>query len=195
MTRVRELICANRRLAVRVISAEAGISYSTGQTILTEDLNMRCVSAKFVPRDLIIARKETVCRHWSPSRSKIPIRTSWKALSEVTRLGLRIWSAHKTSVFAMEVARISNTEDTASDAFQSESHADFFLTWRGLFTTFTSPKVKRWINITMLKFWSDWDSPLVSRGQRNCNPAREVWLHHDNTFALTARSVQVFYSK
>jgi hypothetical protein len=35
---------------VREISAEVGISYDTLQAILTEDLNMRCISAKFVPR-------------------------------------------------------------------------------------------------------------------------------------------------
>jgi hypothetical protein len=38
--------------------------------------------------------------------------------------------------------------------------------WKGLFTLNTSPKVKQWINITMFRFVSDWDSPFVARGQR-----------------------------
>jgi histone-lysine N-methyltransferase SETMAR len=43
---------------VHEISAELGISYGTCQAILTEDLNMRRVSAKFVPRVLITEQKE-----------------------------------------------------------------------------------------------------------------------------------------
>jgi hypothetical protein len=36
------------------------------------------------------------------------------------------------------------------------------------------PHGQQWINITVLKFWSDWGSPLVERGQRNGNLAREL---------------------
>jgi hypothetical protein len=55
-----------------------------------------------------------------------PIRTSRKALSQVTRLRLRIWSENETSICVMEIARVSRTEESASDAFQSES-SFFFL--------------------------------------------------------------------
>jgi hypothetical protein len=47
--RVRELIGANRRLTIRELSVEVGVSYETCQAILTQDLNMRRVAAKFVP--------------------------------------------------------------------------------------------------------------------------------------------------
>ena len=33
------------------------------------------------------------------------------------------------------------------------------------------PEGQKWINITVLKFWSDWVSPFVERGQRNRNIA------------------------
>jgi hypothetical protein len=60
---VRELLCANRRITVREISAEGGITYSAREVSLTEFLNMRCVSAKFAPRVLTIERKNAVCRN------------------------------------------------------------------------------------------------------------------------------------
>ena len=43
---------------MREISAEVGISYGTCPATLTEDLNMRPVFAKFVPRVLNIEQKE-----------------------------------------------------------------------------------------------------------------------------------------
>jgi hypothetical protein len=57
VTYVQELISGNRRFTMREIFAEVGISYSMHQAILTEDLNMQCISAKFV-RVLTIEQKE-----------------------------------------------------------------------------------------------------------------------------------------
>ena len=58
VARVRELIRANRRLTIREVSVEVGVSYGTCQAILTQDLNMRRVAAKFVPRILTAEQKE-----------------------------------------------------------------------------------------------------------------------------------------
>jgi len=45
VARVRELILANRRLTIRELSVEVGVSYGTCQAILAQDLNMRqCTS-------------------------------------------------------------------------------------------------------------------------------------------------------
>jgi len=48
--RVSEMIRSNRRLTIRKISEDLNISYVSVQNPLTTDLNMRRVSAKFVPR-------------------------------------------------------------------------------------------------------------------------------------------------
>lgn len=56
--RVKEVIMSDRRLTVREISSDTGLSFGTVQTILTMDLNMRRVSAKFVPRLLSSDQKE-----------------------------------------------------------------------------------------------------------------------------------------
>ena len=58
VARARELMRANRRLTMRELSVEVGVSYGTCQAILTQDLNMRRVAAKFVSRILTTKQKE-----------------------------------------------------------------------------------------------------------------------------------------
>ena len=56
--RVRAVIRGNRRLTVREVANEVGISIGSCHQILTEKLQMRRVSAKFVPRLLTDDQKE-----------------------------------------------------------------------------------------------------------------------------------------
>jgi len=49
---VHDLILQNRRLTIREIAEDVGISFGSCQAILTEKLNMHRVAAKFVPRVL-----------------------------------------------------------------------------------------------------------------------------------------------
>jgi histone-lysine N-methyltransferase SETMAR len=55
---VRAAIRGNRRLTVREIAEDIGLSFGSVQSILTEDLGMRRVSAKFVPKLLSSDQKE-----------------------------------------------------------------------------------------------------------------------------------------
>ena len=52
VARVREIIRTDRHLTIREVAEDVGISFGTCQKILTEDLQIRRVSAKFVPRIL-----------------------------------------------------------------------------------------------------------------------------------------------
>jgi len=54
---VREIIRADQRLTIREF-AEDGIAFGTCQKILTEDLQIRHVSAKFVPHLLAAEQKD-----------------------------------------------------------------------------------------------------------------------------------------
>ena len=56
--RIKEIIRSNRRLSIREISEDLNISYGSVQNILSTDLNMRRVSAKFVPRVLTVEQKQ-----------------------------------------------------------------------------------------------------------------------------------------
>ena len=48
--KVAKMVRSNRRLTIRELAEELNISYGSVQSILTDDLQMRRVSAKFVPR-------------------------------------------------------------------------------------------------------------------------------------------------
>ena len=58
VARVREIIHADRRMTIREVAEDVGIAFSTCQKILTEDLQMRHVSVKFVPRLLTAEQKD-----------------------------------------------------------------------------------------------------------------------------------------
>ena len=58
MDQVHEKVLEDRHLTIQEIVAEVGISTSSVHSILTEDLNLRKVSAKFVPKLLPEQQKE-----------------------------------------------------------------------------------------------------------------------------------------
>ena len=58
MARVREIIRADRRLTIREVAEKVRIAFGSCQKILTEDLRMRRVTAKFVPRLLTAEQKD-----------------------------------------------------------------------------------------------------------------------------------------
>ena len=58
MDQVCEKVLKDRRLTVQEIVAEVGISTGSVHSILTEDLNLRRLSAKLVPKLLTEQQKE-----------------------------------------------------------------------------------------------------------------------------------------
>jgi hypothetical protein len=55
---IRQIVHEDHRRTIKDIAAIIDMSYGTVQTILTCDLNMHCVAAKFVPRLLTPEQKE-----------------------------------------------------------------------------------------------------------------------------------------
>jgi len=58
IAKVRQIVRENRRLTVRNIKEQANIDRETVKEILTEDLDMRKVCAKMVPKELIEEQKQ-----------------------------------------------------------------------------------------------------------------------------------------
>jgi len=58
--KLRQLIQCDRRMTIMELEQEVGTSHGSIHVILSEDLKMRRVSAKFVPRQLTTDQKE--CR-------------------------------------------------------------------------------------------------------------------------------------
>ena len=55
---VREIIRADRRLTIREVAEEVRVAFGTYQKMLSEDLQMRRVTAKFVPPLLTAEQKD-----------------------------------------------------------------------------------------------------------------------------------------
>jgi len=58
VARVREIIHADRRLTIREVAEEVRTAFGMCQKILTEDLRMKRVTAKFVPHLLTAEQKD-----------------------------------------------------------------------------------------------------------------------------------------
>jgi hypothetical protein len=58
--KLRQLIQCDQRMTIVELEQEVGISHRSIHAILSENLKMRCVSAKFVPRQLTTDHME--CR-------------------------------------------------------------------------------------------------------------------------------------
>ncbi|XP_067949962.1 protein GVQW3-like [Watersipora subatra] len=56
--RIRELVHSDRRLTVRMIAEQLQLNPVTVHQILTVDLEMKEISAKFVPKNLTFEQKE-----------------------------------------------------------------------------------------------------------------------------------------
>ena len=75
MARVQEIIRAGRRLTIREVAEDVGIAFGMCQKILTEELQMRYASAKFVPRLLTSEQKDnhmSICSDLRERAQKIP---------------------------------------------------------------------------------------------------------------------------
>jgi len=65
ITKIRQIVRENRRLAVRSIAEQVNIDTETVRKIVTEDLDMRKVCAKMVPKELTEEQKQrrpTICQ-------------------------------------------------------------------------------------------------------------------------------------
>ena len=49
----------NQRITIRELSHELELYFGSVQSILTEDMGMKCISVKFVPKVLTVEQKET----------------------------------------------------------------------------------------------------------------------------------------
>ena len=57
--KVHSVMLDKHQLTIRQLFKELGLSFGSGESIMTEDLGMKRVSMKFVPRLLTVEQKET----------------------------------------------------------------------------------------------------------------------------------------
>jgi hypothetical protein len=57
--KVHSVMLDKQRITIRQPSKELGLSFGSGESIVTENLGMKCISIKFVPKLLTFEQKET----------------------------------------------------------------------------------------------------------------------------------------
>ena len=76
VARIQELIRRDRRLAIRDIAEEVEVGYGIWERVLTEELGMHRVAAKFVPRILTVDQKQqraNVCTELNWTEKQIAV--------------------------------------------------------------------------------------------------------------------------
>jgi len=97
----------------------------TCQDILIKDLNMLCVSAKYVFCILTIERKEQSLYLITNLLQETEMDQNFMEgiITDDWEIGLWVWSRNETSVFTLELSKI---EESTSSVFQSKIHTNFF---------------------------------------------------------------------
>jgi hypothetical protein len=119
-------------LTVPEISAEVGVFYGTVQAILTEDLTCNALLwNSFLASPAPKKRTLLHYHHQSPSRGRNVSELHERRHNKWWDMRLRIWFGNETIIFAVHVARISKTEQSASvcSKVSSSLHGMHCLLW------------------------------------------------------------------
>lgn len=124
---VRSVLICDRRLTIRMIAEEAGITKSIVYGITTQDLNMRKACEKLVPKNLSSYQKEhrqLVCQD-----PLVCLERAWFFLSEVI-IGDESWVfvsvSGSHSNFWMALGHVTLLEESLNEQINSQIKGHFF---------------------------------------------------------------------
>jgi len=120
---VRTIVRNNRRLTVREIADDCGISVGSRDAVLTDDLHMTRVCVKFVPFLLTDDQHE---QHQTIARDLFELSCEdlqfLKYIVTGRVLGLRVRSRDKRVIVTVEGSHVSATKEGAPGAKQNKGH-------------------------------------------------------------------------
>ena len=190
---VREKVLEDRHLTVQEIVAEMGISTGSVHSILTEDLNLRRVTAKFVPKLLTEQQKELrkeICKDMLNLANHDP------EFIKTIITGDETWvygydPETQVSFLAMEASRITTVKKSSASSQQCESDADLFFYSCGTVHHEYAPEGQT-IN-------KEYYLPVICRLREAVRRKRpDMWaaknfqLHHNNVPAHSAHVIHAF---
>jgi len=189
---VSEMIRSNRQLTIREISDDLNISYSSVQNILTTDMNMRQVSAKFVPRVLTVEQKQ---QHMSISLELHNCAVSDSSFLGNVIMGDAIWVyGYDTETRVQSSQWKSPSSPCAKKAHQSRPNIKVMMT-----VFFDHDGIVRAEFVPRnTKVNSEYYRGLKECLRNDvCRKQPEKWangfiLHHDNTLSHIASSTAIF---
>jgi len=196
IARIRELILEDRRRTIDELVDLSGVSWSSCQRILSEELQMKRVAAKFVPHVLTADQKQSrvdACRELKEHLEIDPdlfskVITgdeSWcYAYDPETKQQSSQWKS-STSPRPKKARRVKSKVKTMLISFFDANgivHSEFVPNGRTVNQAFYLKVLKRLRDAVRRKRPELWQSG-------------EWWLHHDNAPAHKALSVKQFLTK
>ena len=126
---MRDVIRKDRRLGVRAVAEEVNLDRKSVRRILREELNLRMVCAKMVPKLLSDEQKERrkeLCLYLLQRIENEPdLFNSITTCDETWSIYVR--SRNQATSNAVEVNIISKTKKSTHESFEVQGHVDCFL--------------------------------------------------------------------
>jgi len=193
VAKLREAILENRRPTIHDVCNIVGLSYRTCQRILSDELNMRRIAAKFVPSLLSDDQKKyriSICtelKEQAKNDSNIISNTttgdeSWMFVYDAETKQLSSQWKTPTSPRPMKARKNSK---------QFQINVDFFLTLKASCIRNLFQQDRRWMENYITMFWDDWGENIQRKYPDKWRNNSWV-LHHDNAPAHAWLAVRQF---
>ena len=144
---IKNFMDKDLRVSIGTIS---DVSLGTVHTIIREELKMRKISAKFVPRVVREDQKERRCHD---SRDQFRCRSSWCSSDLRWQLDLLLWLRDQETAFPVEACWLSQTQEGQTEQIHPQTFdVPFFLTALAWSTYTGFPLDRQSKRNTMLSF-------------------------------------------
>ena len=161
-----------RRQTIHGVCNCVGLPYGSCQRLLADELNMRRIAAKFVPRLLNNDQRDNRVQVWTELQKAVrPVHGhNWWWI-----MAVRLWPGNKAAVFAMEDAILSATEKKRAKFAAISSMLIFFSFFLSFFffPTFEELSISSLFHLVRLlmgsftaRFWDDWGKMWGANGLR-----------------------------
>ena len=125
---IKNFMDKDRRVSIETISAQFDVSVGTVHAIIREELKMRKICGKFVPRVLREDQKERRCHG-----SREMINSDPAVLDDLRwKLDLLLWPRHQETEFQVEACLLSQTQEGQTEQIHPQTFDDPFLDSTGM---------------------------------------------------------------
>ena len=124
--RIKNFMDKDRRVSIETISAQFDVSVGTVHTIIREELKMRKICVKFVPRVLREDQKEMSWQQEDGRADQFRSRSSWCSGDLPWKLDLLLWPRDQETEFSVEACSLSQTQEGQTEQIHPQTFDDPF---------------------------------------------------------------------
>jgi hypothetical protein len=152
--KILEFIHEDHCQTIHELTDTVGISYGVCQEILTENLNVCYIAAKFVPRLLTNDLKQwhiSVCLElWDKANENAAFTSISRIITSDKSWIFRLWFRNKATVVAVEEPTITKSKKGTADPESSKDHAHCFFDLQRI-------GHRKFVPSNTVTFWDAWE--------------------------------------